>query len=81
MSIEPEDVLRLTAVQLGLKSVRLEDRLVEDLDVTSVDLVNLTASLEDCFRVTITEDEAATLRTVADLHALMTRLSKPEAGS
>lgn len=75
MAVDTRGILQLAAVQLGCKQVRLEDRLVEDLDASSIDLVNLTVALEDRYRITIREEEAATLHTVGDIHALVDRLS------
>lgn len=75
MTVDARDITQMTGLQLGRKNVRLEDRLVEDLDASSVDLVNLTVAIEDRYQIAVREEDAATLRTVADLHALVTRLS------
>ena len=76
MTIDVREITQITALQLGCKNVQLEDHLVEDLDASSVDLVNLTVAIEDRYRIVVGEEDAATLRTVSDLHALVTRLSE-----
>ncbi|MDH3745906.1 MAG: phosphopantetheine-binding protein [Acidobacteriota bacterium] len=75
MAVDAQDIVQLTRLQLGLSGVRLEDRLLEDLHVSSLDLVNLTVAIEDRFGISIREEDAATLCTVADLHNLVGRLS------
>lgn len=42
-----------------------------DLGADSLDMVELTMALEDAFMVEITDDEAVTIRTVADALALV----------
>ena len=73
MKIELEDVCELVAVQLGRRRVEAVDRLVEDLDARSMDLVNVVAALEDRYDVEIDEGELPDLRTVADLHRCVQR--------
>jgi acyl carrier protein len=75
MTSNAQEVARMVAVQLGRRQVRLEDHLVEDLGASSLDIVNLTVAIEDRYRIAIREEEAATLRTVADVHALVLRLT------
>ena len=75
MTIDAREILQITALQIGCKRVELEDRLVEDLDASSVDLVNLTVAIEDRYRIVVAEEDAAKLRTVGDLYALVARLS------
>ncbi len=65
----------LVAVQLGRRRVALDDRLVEDLGVESVDRVNLVAAAEDRWSIEIEEEEIAALRTVGDLLDLVRRRS------
>ena len=74
MTIDDREIARMIAVQLGARRVRPADRLVEDLDASSVDVVNLTVALEERYRIAIREEEAASLRTVSDVHALVNRL-------
>ena len=76
-SIDAREITQMTALQLGCKLVRLEDRLIEDLDASSIDLVNLIAALEDRYRISVREEDIATLRTVADVQALVNRLMEP----
>jgi len=52
---------------------RPEDDLVHDLHLDSVGLLTLVVGLEDRFRVALEEEDAAAIRTVADLAALVLR--------
>jgi len=64
----PEDQVReLVARQLGLPDVALDDRLVEDLNADSMDLVTVVAVLEEAYGIRIDEERLPRLRTVADL--------------
>ncbi|MCP4202715.1 MAG: acyl carrier protein [bacterium] len=74
MTVDTREITQMAALQLGCENVRLEDRLLEDLAASSVDLVNLTVALEDRYGIAIREEDVAALRTVADLHALVDRL-------
>lgn len=62
-----EEIQALVGRQLGLRKVRLEDYLVEDLDAVSADIVNIVAALEDLFGVVIEEEALADIRRVDDL--------------
>jgi acyl carrier protein len=73
MDVTMDDVLRLVAIQLGRRNVAPEDRILEDLGAESVDVVNLVASAEDRYQITIAETELPDLRTVADLYELVRR--------
>jgi len=71
---DPADQVReLVARQLGLPDVSLADRLVEDLDADSMDLVTVVAVLEESYQVRIDEERLPLLRTVADLAAEIAR--------
>jgi acyl carrier protein len=66
------EVRDLVGRQLGLRSVRLEDHLVEDLDAVSADIVNIVAALEDLFEIVIEEEALADIRRVDDLCRMVT---------
>lgn len=68
-----EDLNRLVGLLLGQKTVRSQDRLVEDLGAESVDLVNLVANLEEKYHLDLPEAEVARVQTVADLYAIIAR--------
>ncbi|MCK5057304.1 MAG: hypothetical protein KAT34_11650 [Candidatus Aminicenantes bacterium] len=73
MALTIEDVTSLVCVQLGLRRVAEQDRLIEDLGAESVDLVNLTAAAEECFHITFDEEEIAGVRTVRELYDLVAK--------
>ena len=67
MKSAAEEIQALVGRQLGLRDVRLEDYLVEDLDAVSADIVNIVAALEDLFEIVIEEEALAEIRKVEDL--------------
>lgn len=68
-----DEIRRLVALQLGRREVAADDRLVEDLGAESVDLVNVVATTEERYGVTLDEAELPDLRTVADLYERVRR--------
>ena len=68
-----DDVAALVGLQLGRRTVRASDRIVEDLGAESADVVNIAAAVEDRWGVFLDETALARVSTVADLHALIRR--------
>ena len=73
---EPREVVavisRVLRDEVGVdRAVRPEDDLQTDLQLDSVGLLTLVVGLEDHFRVALAEEDAAGVRTVADLAALV----------
>lgn len=74
-------IRRVVNGELGLScAVRPEDDLVLDLHLDSVGLLTLVVELEDAFRVALREEDAAAVRTVADLCALVAQRSSNQEG-
>ena len=67
-----KEIQALVGRQLGLREIRLEDLLVEDLDAVSADIVNIVAALEDLFEIVIEEEALADIRRVDDLCRMVT---------
>jgi len=68
------EIGRVLREELGMqREVRPGDDLVRDLQLDSVGLLTLVVGLEDRFRVALEEEDAAAIRTVADLAALVLR--------
>lgn len=66
------EIRRVLREELGLsREVRIEDDLVADLQLDSVALLTLVVGLEDRFRIALEEQDAASVRTVRDLAALV----------
>lgn len=64
-----DKVKSLLTVQLGIKEdkIKLESRILEDLGADSLDLVELLMTLEDEFGITVSDEQAIKLKTVADI--------------
>ena len=63
-----EQVIEVVADRLGkpVDEVKPESNFVEDLDADSLDLVELIMALEDEYDVTILDEDAQNIRTIAD---------------
>ncbi len=71
------EIRRVLRDELGLaRDPRPEDDLVTDLQLDSVGLVTLIVGLEDRFRIALAEEDAASVRTVGDLAALVAERRK-----
>ena len=71
------EIRRVAREELGLaRDVREEDDLVADLQLDSVGLLTLVVGLEDRFRIALKEEDAATVRTVRELAALVDQRRK-----
>ena len=68
------EIRRVLRDELGCsREPRPEDDLLSDLQLDSVGLLTLVVGLEDRFRVALAEEDAAGVRTVQDLIALVSR--------
>ena len=71
------EIRRVLRDELGLaREPRPEDDLVSDLQLDSVGLLTLIVGLEDRFRIALAEEDAAAVRTVGDLAALVAERRK-----
>ncbi|MEC3957022.1 meromycolate extension acyl carrier protein AcpM [Nocardia sp. CDC153] len=60
--------------------VGIEKSFVDDLDIDSLSLVEIAVQLEDTYKVTVPDEDLASLRTVGDAVAYVQKMSvdKPE---
>jgi len=66
------EIRRVLRDELGLsREPKPEDDLVSDLHLDSVGLLTLVVGLEDRFRIALAEEDAAKVRTVRELAALV----------
>jgi acyl carrier protein len=72
----PEAVALVVELHLGKESVKMDQRLFEDLEADSFDLLNIVVILEEEHDIAISESAAAAVRTVADLVALVASLKQ-----
>lgn len=73
-----QEIRRVLRDELGLsREVRPGDDLVADLQLDSVGLLTLVVGLEDRFRIALAEEDAAAVRTVRDLAALVEQRRAP----
>ena len=66
-----DEIARLVSLLLGAPTVTGDSYLVEDLGAESADLVNIVATAEERYGVRLDETALGRVRTVADLHALV----------
>jgi acyl carrier protein len=69
-----DQIRHVVALELGVKTVGADDRLVDDLGVESMDLVAILAAIEDRWGIATDQADLSQVRTVADLHGLVGRL-------
>lgn len=71
-----EKVRAIIANELNIdeSKVTLEASLSEDLGADSLDAVELIMALEDEFGVTVSDDDAQSIRTVGDIVALVEKI-------
>ncbi|HTO97441.1 MAG TPA: acyl carrier protein [Myxococcales bacterium] len=68
------EIGRVLHEELGIgRAPRPEDDLIRDLQLDSVGLLTLVVGLEDRFQIALREEDAAAVRTVSDLAALVLR--------
>ena len=71
--ISMEDIQRLVALQLGIRLVAEDARLVEDLGAESADVANIVAAVEEKYHIVVKESEIAKIFTSTDLFELVRR--------
>jgi acyl carrier protein len=73
-----DEIRRVASDELLLpRAPQPDDDLVLDLHLDSVGLLTLVVALEDRFRVKLAEEDAASVRTVDDLAALVAQRAAP----
>lgn len=68
-----EDIKKLVGLQLGVRLVDEQARLVEDLGAESADVANLVAAVEEKYHIIVKESEIAKIFIVADLFELVNK--------
>jgi len=66
-----EELQQLVGAILGVHRVTPSDRLVEDLEAESIDVVNIVAAVEEGYGIDLDDTALAEVRTVADLEAVV----------
>ena len=74
MAVNIDEIKTLVSLQLGIKGVNPEDRIVETLGAESADVMNVVVAIEDKYQLFIDEGDLAEIHTVADLFHLVQRL-------
>ena len=71
--MEDSKIRELIAKQLGKKMEEITDEkeIVKDLGADSLDVVEMLMGLEEEYGVTVPEEEAANIKTVGDIIALL----------
>lgn len=63
-------------LNLPLEKVLPESKIVEDLGADSLDIVELLMALEDEFGITVSDEQAQTMLTIADIEKVISGLKK-----
>lgn len=71
MSVNQEDIQTLVRMQLGLRKVKPDDLLMEDLGAESADIVNIIAAAEDKYGISLDEADIPGARSIKQLYELI----------
>lgn len=71
MSVQLEDIQTLVRMQLGLRKVKADDLLMEDLGAESADIVNIIAAAEDKYGISLDEADIPGTRSIRQLYELI----------
>lgn len=73
-----EKISALIASQLGIDkaSVTADKEIIKDFGADSLDIVEMLMGLEEEYGITISEDEAASIKNVGDIVALIDKNAK-----
>jgi len=66
-----DEIKKLVSMQLGVRDVKNNSLLAEELGAESADVANIIAVLEEKYQITVTEPDMAKIRTPADLFELV----------
>lgn len=66
-----DEIKKLVSMQLGVRDVKNNSLLAEELGAESADVANIVAVLEEKYQITVTEPDMAKIRTPADLFELV----------
>ncbi len=75
-----KDIKEMLAKQLNIDVAKVteDSRIVEDLGADSLDVVELLMTLEDEMGISVSDEEALTLKTVGDIQNLINSRSEQE---
>jgi len=68
-------LIKCVELQLGRKAVKMDDRLIEDLDAESMDIVHLAVMIEEQTGLFIPVESIPDLKTVQDLYNYIVSIS------
>ena len=73
-----DKVTELLAAQLNVAQgkIKPESRLIEDLGADSLDMIEMLMALEENFGISVPDEKAADLKTVADIAAFIDESKK-----
>lgn len=68
-----EKIVSLLSEQLGIDKEKItpDSDVVKDLGADSLDVVQMLMAMEEEYGITVSEDDAANLRTVSDIVAIL----------
>jgi len=72
MAVNIEDIKRIVSLQMGVPEVRDGDRFLEDLGAESMDVLNIIATVEEKYNLSIKDSEIPDLQTPIALYQFIT---------
>jgi len=71
-----DEINKLVSLQLGVRDVKEDALLVEEMGAESADVANIIAVLEEKYQIVVKETEIAKIRTPFDLFTLVVEKTK-----
>ena len=73
-----EKVCKMLGEHLGIapENIRPEQKIVDDLNADSLDVIELMMALEEEYGITLPEEEMESVKTVQDVVDMMERITK-----
>ena len=73
MQVELNEICKTVGLVLGRRNIAPANRLAEDLGAESADILNIVATVEEKYGITIDDIDVPSVHTVEDLHGLVCR--------
>ena len=67
MTVEKVTAMLASQLNIDAKKIKPTSKIIEDLGADSLDMIEMLMTLEEEFNISVPDDKAETLKTVADI--------------
>lgn len=71
MTLDKVKEMIASQLNLNVEDVKPESKIVDDLGADSLDMIEMLMALEEEFKISVPDDEAEKLKTIADIAAFI----------